>query len=209
LVAARRNAEPDSYYWRVTPYLLPFYMMTPPILQQDPDSQKLDYSSFAWVPVDDEVTSTFHIYTRTVGEFSDAELHRLHTNGTLGPRDAQYRGIQNKSNDYLMDRKKQRTETYTGIEMTQVQDQAVNESMGPIVPRWKEHLGTTDRGIIEMRKLLKKQVLDLQAGKEPEAAHHPEWYNVRPASIILDRKADYVSGTAWLLDQARTAQAAE
>ena len=209
LVAARRDAEPETFYWRVTPYLLPFYMMTPPILQQDPDSRKLDYSSFAWVPVDDETTATIHIYTRPYGEFSDDELHRLRHNGTLGPRDANYRGIQNKSNDYLMDRKKQRTETYTGIDTIQVQDQAVTESMGPIAARWKEHLGTTDRGIIEMRKLLKKQVLDLQAGKEPDAPQNPEWYNVRPASIILDRKADYVSGTDWLLNRAREDVAAE
>jgi hypothetical protein len=75
--------------------------------------------------------------------------------------------------------------------------------MGPVAQRWKEHLGTTDRGIIEMRKLLKKQVLDLQAGREPEAPHHPDWYTVRPASIILDRATHYSEGALWLLNRAR------
>ncbi len=210
LVGARRDAEPDTYYWRVTPFLLPFYMSTPPILQHDADSRKMDYSSFAWVPIDDETTATINIWSRPYGEFSDAELERYRgAEGILGETEEDYRGVQNKANDYLMDRAKQRSESYTGIKTIQVQDQAVTESMGPIAQRWKEHLGTTDRGIIEMRKLLKKMVLDLQAGKEPEAPHHGDWYNVRPASIIMDRKTDYEVGARWLLDRARGDVAAE
>ena len=164
----------------------------------------MDYSSFAWVPIDDERTATFNIQTRPYGEYSDAELARLTgPEGTLGEVDATYYGVQNKGNDYLIDRAKQRSESFTGIKTIQVQDQAVTESMGPIAPRWKEHLGTTDRGIIEMRKLLKKQVLELQAGKEPDAPHHPDWYDVRPASIILDRAVHYSEGAMGLINRAR------
>ncbi|MCD6075548.1 MAG: hypothetical protein K0Q70_2431 [Rhodospirillales bacterium] len=210
LVGARRDAEAESYYWRVTPFLLPFYMSTPPILQHDPDSRKMDYSSFAWVPIDDEHTATINIWTRPYGEFTDEEFERFRgADGVLGEMEEDYRGVQNKANDYLIDRAKQRTESFTGIKTIQVQDQAVTESMGPIVPRWREHLGTTDRGIIEMRKLLKKLVLDLQAGREPEAPHHGDWYNVRPASIIMDRATPYDEGSRWLVNRAREVKAAE
>jgi phenylpropionate dioxygenase-like ring-hydroxylating dioxygenase large terminal subunit len=211
LVGARRNAEDETFYWRVTPFSLPFYMSTPPILQSDPDSRKMDYSSFAWVPIDDETTATFSIYSRPYGEFSDEELERLKgPDGVLGHVGPDYRGIQNKSNDYMMDRKVQRTENFTGIRTIQVQDQAVTESMGPIAQRWKEHLGSTDLGIVHMRRLLKKEVENLQKGIEPEAPHNPSWFNVRPASIIMDRKADWVDGSMWLINRARDeAQAAE
>ena len=212
LVAARRDAEPDTYYWRVTPFLLPFYMMTPPILQHDPNSLKCDYSGFAWVPIDDEHTATISIYSRPYGEFSADELEKLRgPEGVLGDATwPDYRGTQNKSNDYMMDRRIQRTENFTGIKTIQVQDQAVTESMGPIAQRWKEHLGTTDLGIIQMRRLLKKQVEDLQNGIEPEVVQNPGAYNVRPASIIMDRKAHYSEGAMWLINRAREdKQAAE
>ena len=36
-------------------------------------------------------------------------------------------------NDYLIDRAKQRSESYTGIQGILIQDHAVTESMGPIL----------------------------------------------------------------------------
>ena len=45
----------------------------------------------------------------------------------------------------------------------------VTESMGPIYDRTGEHLGTTDKAIIRMRRLLIKAARDLAKGIEPPA----------------------------------------
>ena len=50
------------------------------------------------------------------------------------------------ANDYLLDREIQRTTSYTGIWSVNDQDRSVQESMGPIYDRRKEHLGSSDLG---------------------------------------------------------------
>ena len=54
----------------------------------------------------------------------------------------------------MIDRSVQKTKTFTGIDGINTQDFALQEGMGPIVDRSKEHLGTTDRAIIVLRQLL-------------------------------------------------------
>ena len=53
----------------------------------------------------------------------------------------------------------QRTLTFTGIKGTGEQDFSVQEGMGIIVDRSQEHLGTTDIGIIAMRRRLRKDAI--------------------------------------------------
>jgi phenylpropionate dioxygenase-like ring-hydroxylating dioxygenase large terminal subunit len=77
---------------------------------------------------------------------------------------------QSKANDYLIDREKQRTFSYTGILGIGQQDMAVTESMGAIYDRGSEHLGTTDRAIIVMRRQLVRAAKDLARGIEPPTA---------------------------------------
>ena len=63
----------------------------------------------------------------------------------------------NASNDYFVDREKQRRkDTFTGIEGVHIQDQAVTESEGPIFDRSKEHLGSSDAMIMRTRRRLMK-----------------------------------------------------
>ena len=47
LIGARRNAEEDSYYWRITQYMLPFHTIIPPY-GADPL-----FSGHAYIPMDD------------------------------------------------------------------------------------------------------------------------------------------------------------
>src|SRR5207302_1876487 len=58
-----------------------------------------------------------------------------------------FRSKQNRSNNYGIDREVQRTESFTGIDGINQQDRALQESMGPIVDRSKEHLGPADKAI--------------------------------------------------------------
>ncbi len=70
-------------------------------------------------------------------------------------------------NDYLIDRAKQKTVNYTGIMPIDDQDFAVVESMGPVLDRTQEHLGTTDVAIIKFRRLLLSAARNLRQGIEP------------------------------------------
>ena len=62
----------------------------------------------------------------------------------------------------------QRTETYSGIDGINAQDRALQESMGRIVDRSKEHLGPADKAIIQARKLLRQAVKTVEAGGTPD-----------------------------------------
>jgi hypothetical protein len=78
-----------------------------------------------------------------------------------------FRLIANRSNDYLIDRQKQRTGNYTGIEGFATQDACVTESMGPICARNLEHLGVTDTYIIAVRRFMLKALASFEKGDEP------------------------------------------
>ena len=80
--------------------------------------------------------------------------------------------IRNIDNEYMIDRPLQRERSFTGINGTSEQDCSIQESMGQISPRWEEHLGTADRGIIEFRRILLGLATDMQNGKAPEHAQH-------------------------------------
>ena len=60
----------------------------------------------------------------------------------------------NPENDYLLDREIQRMTSYAGIWGVNDQDRSIQESMGPIYDRRKEHLGTSDLAIITARRRL-------------------------------------------------------
>ena len=96
----------------------------------------------------------------------------------------------NMANDYLLDREIQRTTTYTGIWGVNDQDRAIQESMGPIYDRRKEHLGTSDPAIITARRRLLNLARELQQGIEPFPASHGDVYRVR-AMDVNTRVDDY------------------
>jgi hypothetical protein len=74
----------------------------------------------------------------------------------------------NIGNDYMIDRELQKTLSYTGISGVSDQDAAIQDSQGLIQDRTREHLGPTDVGIVEFRKLLLGAARC--AGERPEPA---------------------------------------
>ena len=57
-----------------------------------------------------------------------------------------YVPLRRRENDYLMDRRKQKFENFTGIDGVSEQDAAIQDSQGLIADRTVEHLGPTDLG---------------------------------------------------------------
>jgi hypothetical protein len=97
----------------------------------------------------------------------------------------------NKSNDYMLDRAMQRTSNYTGIVGVNTQDYALQEGMGPIVDRSREHLGTSDRAIIQMRQLLLEATRDVEKGARPKGADPATYRHVRPHDGLVPAGADW------------------
>ncbi len=183
LVAGRREADAANFYWRLNLWLLPFYAM----VAIEPGSTRAGCN--AWVPMDDEHCWVFRL---------SADIAKPLPQGGANPQAAavasdtvpgSYRLRAALENDFLIDREQQRTYNFTGIQGVNAQDEAMTVSMGGIMDRSKEHLGTADAGIISARRKLTQMAHDLQAGVEPYAAQHGDVYRVRPVGLLLDRSA--------------------
>src|ERR671935_273406 len=157
-VGARRNAEDGKYYWRITPYVMPSFTIVPP------RGDHPVHGHF-WVPIDDEncwvYTFDYHPTRALTPEERQAmkDGHGVHSRNIPGT----YRPVENKDNDYLMDREAQRRgETFSGVRGIAQQDASLQESMGPIVDRMKERLPPPDTGIMTAGLILGER-LDVAA----------------------------------------------
>jgi phthalate 4,5-dioxygenase len=181
-IGARRNAENDRYYWRITQYVLPSFTLIPP---------RGDHpiGGHCWVPIDDEncwAWSTNHHATRALTREEREAMEAgkgIHVPLIPGT----FRPVANKDNDYLMDRRAQ-TEgrSFSGVEGFAMQDASVQESMGPIQDRTKENLVPTDKGIIMARRLLIAGAEGVAKGIRPPGVD-PAHTRVRSASVILPK----------------------
>ncbi|MDE2837855.1 MAG: Rieske 2Fe-2S domain-containing protein [Chloroflexota bacterium] len=185
LIGAQRNAEPDTFYWRVTHWAAPFYNLIgqQPATSAGPVTRA---GSLAWIPLNDTTTFVFKVDWRDDRPLSEDDV-RAAENFSGPTLPGSFLPAGNAENDYLIDRGLQQTTTFTGIGATQWQDLAVQETMGPIVDRTEEHLGISDTAIIRMRQLLLRGARDLREGAEPYGASHPDVYNIRAAEAVLPR----------------------
>jgi phenylpropionate dioxygenase-like ring-hydroxylating dioxygenase large terminal subunit len=195
ILAVRRNAEGDEYYWRLTQFLLPSHTIIP----YEPGHS---IHGHCWVPRDDQTcwvwTMSWNPDAPLSKEEWDAIRDETFVHAKVDP--VTFRPLRNKDNNYLVDRDAQRTSNMTGIHGFAAQDQAIQESMGPIVDRTRERLGTSDAGIIAARKLLLQEIRALESGQEPFAAQHGEGYWVRSASLLLKREVDFDEGARSLME---------
>jgi hypothetical protein len=121
------------------------------------------------------------------------EADRLETRLGNGPMDVDqttFRSKRNKRNNYMLDRQVQKTETFTGIDGVNLQDRAIQESMGPVVDRSREHLGPADKAIIQARRLLLAAVKTVQEGGTPRGIN-ATYYSLRASEGVLPRDADW------------------
>jgi nitrite reductase/ring-hydroxylating ferredoxin subunit len=171
-IAARRDAEDEQYYWRVTPIMLPSYTIVP-------RAREANYIFTAAVPVDD-----LNMIGMTVIWSPDRPV----SVPPVVDVDAKFRSKQNKANDYLVDRELQKTSSFTGIRGVRVQDMAVQEDQrGPLSDRRTEHLGASDTGVIAVRRRLLRQIKALQNGEAPDQPREPGRYFIRSLALNAPR----------------------
>jgi nitrite reductase/ring-hydroxylating ferredoxin subunit len=182
---ARRQVQPDQYYWRVTQWLLPTYSLIP--------SKDFPRGGRCWIPIDDRHISVVQYTYHPDRPLTDTERQTRKSSPQVEPTRYRLpdgaiidicRDVRNADNDYLIDRQMQHTQNMTGITVIRTQDTAMTESMGGVVDRSQEHLGTTDAAVIAARRRLIKMARDLQDGIEPTAALQPEIYNVRAVDMV-------------------------
>ena len=95
-------------------------------------------------------------------------------------------------NDYLIDREAQKTTLYTGIPDFGSQDLMATESMGPIYDRTQEHLGTSDKAVIRMRRILIDAAKNLEKGIEPPCLDATlPYHEIRSGEKILAPGEDW------------------
>jgi phthalate 4,5-dioxygenase oxygenase subunit len=193
LIAVRRNAEEDKYYWRLTQFLLPSYTMIP-------SEENLSIHGHCWVPRDDQTCWVWTITWNPDGPLSKEDYESIRNDDFVHAQvdPSTFRPLRNKGNGYLIDRDLQRTTSMTGIHGFAAQDQALQESMGPLVDRTLERLGTSDTAIIATRRRLLQEIREMSDDSQPFAATHGDIYWVRSASLLLNREIAFDEGSKEL-----------
>jgi phenylpropionate dioxygenase-like ring-hydroxylating dioxygenase large terminal subunit len=203
LVKARRNAEDEQYYWRITQFLLPFYTLVPPTVDPE-DSERAAYYGHAWVPIDDDNTWTWSFHASPHAEYSEEEREfQGGRNGIWGPVNEQYEPVFNMDNDYMISRNRQRHDNFSGIEGIQNQDAAVQESMGQIVDRSQEHLGHSDLAIVRFRRLLLRLASRLRDGEPLDVDTGGGVFDIRPVTLLLPQSTAVDEGALPLMHACR------
>jgi phthalate 4,5-dioxygenase oxygenase subunit len=183
----RRNGDADTYYWRITQWLFPWFTLIPPFGDHA-------MGGHVWVPIDDHNCWAWSINFHPKKPLSETErahmaagkgIHVEYEHGSFRPR-------ANRDNDYLIDRAAQREKrAYSGVSGISVQDASLQESMGAIQNHQAERLLPTDKGIVMARHMLFDAALGLAQGIEPPALDAGKQH-VRAAGVLLDHAADPV-----------------
>jgi phthalate 4,5-dioxygenase oxygenase subunit len=149
-------------YVRVTHYIAPFYAMFP--------------ASHGWtsmqffVPIDDEHTM-FHFIQTQHDSPIDPEMRvgRIRRSGIEAgvDLDSDYRKVRTRENTWMQDRAGMAAGSFTGLNGVNIEDMAMQESMGPIFDRSKEHLGASDVAVARLRRILLEGVRRFARGEAP------------------------------------------
>jgi len=204
--APRHEVEPTDYglvytsirpigegknYVRVYHYVMPFHTFFARQVGQSGEDDKPQISGHIFVPMDDENCMVYNV-TYSFGNEPLLEKNLIEVRRGRGPGEitVDFRKARNRDNNWLIDRQAQKKETFTGIEGINTQDHAVQESMGPIVDRTQEHLGSSDKAVIAARRLL---IQATRKVKEDDSLPGigPAYYRIRAIDKILPTDAQW------------------
>ena len=199
MYAARRELDVEHDYYRIRHFMFPFYTL----VGGDLTAPEFVYNCKAWVPIDDTHTLILESQFRPGKPWSEEERSQLlearnpagFAPATNEPGGA-WKPRANAGNDYLRDLELERSTLYSGIMSNPAQDAAMQESMGPIVDRSREHLCALDANIIRVRRQLARGAQRLvEEGIPPPGSEDGSLYRSRPLGIILPKGQDWVEQT--------------
>ena len=202
-IASRRKLGEDKNYIRVNQFLLPFWTLVPPF------SQYPELSGHAWVPIDDEHTLcimfSYHpaqpFYEKTRKLFEEGHNGRETGHASKGSFEARpitvpyhtYWSKYNRANGYGFSEELARKYN-AGLPGLWLQDAACQSGVTPIYDRSREHLGTSDTGVMRTRRVLLEAVKKLESQEvRPASAAQPDKFLVRAISITIPAGGDWMA----------------
>jgi hypothetical protein len=122
-----------------------------------------------------------------------------------------YKTVHTMQNMHLQDRQLMERGNFSGVVGASIQDRTVQESMGPICDRTREHLGTSDKAVIFYRRLLLKKLKDMAAGKPLPALDPALSFDQRAISCEMPANEPWQDAAKWQakLEQQKPPVAAE
>ena len=159
----RPNENPDTEkYVRVTLFVMPTTSFIPRPLELTQNGH-IQIST----PVDDHNCMFYGVFFSQDGQPVDRDAMREAMHARRGiDLDDQYFSLRHRGNWWNQDRIAMKNGSWVGINGFPHQDMACQESMGTIVDRSREHLGTSDVAIIRMRRRMLEAVTRFQRGEQ-------------------------------------------
>jgi phthalate 4,5-dioxygenase oxygenase subunit len=183
--AALRSLPDNSIYARIREVVLPYYSFIP---GNHGDPRLV----VVVVPIDDEWSAHWYYYMNPFGPVP--EWYREQAFDRSGPDDddfAKDRG--DITNAWNQDRTAMKNGHFSGITKNFVyEDFIIEESMGPIMDRSKEFLGSSDAVIVRTRRMFLKALDDHAQGKMPFGLDDDVDYRaIRALAIRYPRGVDW------------------
>ena len=200
MYAASRAAMDGFDHHRFAHFIFPFWVCYPS------DRFERNMSANAWVPIDDHHTMIFNLDAQRA-EGKQKQMSYADGTPVAGlarpmeylPRTddwmGRWRPARNRDNDYGIDRgAQQRGESFTGVIGIPLQDQMIQESMGEIVDRTREHLGASDRMVMLTRRAMLDAVAKYKAdGALPRVLEEPGLAKqARGGDVLVAKGVDWM-----------------
>ncbi|HZT06409.1 MAG TPA: Rieske 2Fe-2S domain-containing protein [Chloroflexota bacterium] len=215
----RRRYDEEQYHYGVGHFFFPFMTMFPPV-----SDWITTVSGHIWVPIDDYSTLVWFYSWHPSKPVGDPEWRSFAPRGTaiqspsgqrigradyweerLPPGTAAgdaWRQRAQLGNDFGYDPEVQLRGRYSGLPSTDLEDRAMQEGMGRIVNRAREHLGPTDVAEMRVRMRLLEAARALRdRGEVPACVDEPSAFRFRCASGLLPKDVPWLEGTReWTIE---------
>jgi hypothetical protein len=145
------------------------------------------------VPIDDEWSAHWYYYMSPFGPVPEAYAKQMLW-GTSANSDNYADDMGSVANLWHQDRRAMREGHWSGITKNfTYEDFIIEESMGPIVDRSSEYLGTSDAVIVRARRMLFNALAEHAAGKLPFALDRDlDYSRIRALAIRMPENCNWL-----------------
>jgi phthalate 4,5-dioxygenase len=186
VAAVRKTPDANFKYVRIFESCAPFYSF----VAAGPHESRLFK---AWHPIDDERCYTFYIHFDPNRPIDAEAAYRNWGHRTAPPY---YKTPFNNANMHQQSRRTM-AHNNSGIEGAAIQDIAMQESMGPIYDRSKEHLGMSDKAVIFYRRLMLRLIRDNEEGRPLPGQDANLDFNLRGVSCDVPADRPWQDALKW------------
>lgn len=185
---AARSAGPDQSYIRMTNFIMPNCSAFDGSPLVDPRSgtsrDNLGYQMHWHVPIDDV---THWKYTILYAHEIEIDLQWIETI-VFADVTADYTLERNAGNRYFQNRDEMKSTSFAGLGQSfWAHDKFAVEAQGPITDRSTEHLGTTDKPTMLMRRQMLSAIDDIKAGRDPLFVERSSQENALADLMVLSK----------------------